>query len=44
LVKFTWRTEEEMGENHLDEHEEKEVVRIIGVWNVWIISCGGLLH
>jgi hypothetical protein len=44
LAKFTWRAEEEMGENHLDEHEEKEVVGIIGDWNVWIISFGGLLH
>lgn len=35
MAKFTWRAEEEMGENHLDEHEEKEVVRIIGGWNVW---------
>jgi hypothetical protein len=32
-----------MGENHLNEHEEKKVVKIIGGWNVWIISCGGLL-
>jgi hypothetical protein len=34
LTQFTWRTKEEVGENHLDEHEEKEVVRIIGGWNV----------